>query len=284
MAEPAPSIPTDPVRSGPLAQIPLFAHLDVEQQTALFKSMHLRFVEANQTIFWMGDPGDSFYLVGKGRVAVTVPNPTGEHVTLDTVGAGGFFGEISLLDGEPRTATLRAIEPSELYVLSRAHFHEFLVAHPKAAINILTIMGQRQRASTLALRGIKNANQAYDETLTPGSWHFVADTIARVAASRNFLLIHVLWFGAWILLNMLLSTGWFGIKAWDPFPFGLLTMIVSLEAIFLSIFVMVSQNRQAERDRLRTDLDYQVNVKAQTEIMEISHRLERLEKALERKS
>lgn len=284
MPESLPPNPSDPVRSGPLAQIPLFAHLDAEQQATLFKSMHLRFVEANQTIFWMGDPGDSFYLVGKGRVAVTVPSPTGEHVTLDTVGPGGFFGEISLLDGEPRTATLRAIEPSELYVLSRAHFHEFLVAHPRAAINILTIMGQRQRASTLALRGIKNANQAFDETLTPGSWHFVADTIARVAASRNFLMIHVVWFGAWILINMILSTGWFGsLKAWDPFPFGLLTMIVSLEAIFLSIFVMVSQNRQAERDRLRTDLDYQVNVKAQTEIMEISQRLERIEKALEKR-
>jgi uncharacterized membrane protein len=284
MPESLPPIPTDPVRSGPLAQIPLFAHLDIEQQADLFKSMHPRFVEANQTIFWMGDPGDSFYLVSTGRVAVTVPSQTGEHVILDTVGPGGFFGEISLLDGEPRTATLRAVEPSELYVLSRAHFHEFLVSHPRAAINILTIMGQRQRASTLALRGIKNPNQAFDETLTPGSWHVVADTIARVAASRNFLVIHIVWFGVWIALNIILSTGWFGIKAWDPFPFGLLTMIVSLEAIFLSIFVMVSQNRQAERDRLRTDLDYQVNVKAQTEIMEISRRLERIEKTLEKRS
>jgi len=174
------------------------------------------------------------------------------------------------------------VEPSELYVLGRAQFHEFLLKHPRAAINILTVMGQRQRTSTMALRGMKNPNQAYEETLKPGSWERTADGIARIAAGRNFLLVHLAVFGTWILYNIacgigLLPKGW----AFDPYPFGLLTMWVSLEAIFLSIFVMVSQNRQAERERVRNELDYQVNVKAQTEIMEIAQRLGRIEKALD---
>lgn len=269
---------------GPLAQIPLFAHLNAEQQAALRAAMRPQRLGANETVFWMGDTGDSFYLVESGAVVVTVPNESGEHIMLDQIGPGGFFGEISLLDGDRRTATLRTAEPTELLVLSRAHFHQFLEENPRAAIEILRIMGQRQRASTLALRQIKNPNQAYQETLVRWSWQWAADMITRAAASRNFLLLHVLWFGVWLPYNLLAENGWlFGLKPFDPFPFGLLTMVVSLEAIFLALFVMVSQNRQAERDRLRTDLDYQVNVKAQTEIMEITQTLERIEAALGKK-
>lgn len=274
-------ISSAPTPTGPLAQIPLFARLTEDEQRGLFALMLPRTIEPNQTIFWMGDPGDSFYLVTRGKVVVTVPNEAGQFVTLDTIGAGGFFGEISLLDGEPRTATLRAIEPTELLVLNRANFHEYILRHPTAAIHILNVMGQRQRASTLALRGMKNPNQAIEETIQPGSWESVADIIARTAASRNFLLIHVIIFSTWILWNVVCGVGLLPKKmAIDPYPFGLLTMWVSLEAIFLSIFVMVSQNRQAERERVRTELDYQVNVKAQAEIIEISRRLERIEKAV----
>ncbi len=281
MAQPTPTPSGQSLPPGPLSQIPLFAHLATEQQRALRDAMRPLSLGPHETVFWMGDEGDSFYLVLSGLVGVTVPNEAGEHVTLDTIKPGGFFGEISLLDGDRRTATLRTIEPTELLELSRAHFHEFLEQNPRAAIEILRVMGQRQRASTLAIRQIKNPNQAYQETLVPGSWHWAADGIARLAASRNFLLFHVVWFSFWVGYNLLSGLDVITVvEPFDPFPFGLLTMVVSLEAIFLSIFVMVSQNRQSERDRLRTDLDYQVNVKAQTEIMEITQTLERLEKAL----
>lgn len=251
------------------------------EQQALFASMNVARVEAHQTIFWRGDDGDSFFLISHGQVVVTVPNDEGEHVTLDTLGPGGFFGEISLLDGGTRTATVRTTQPCELYVLKRDDFHSFLRQRPEVSIEILTVMGQRQRASTEALRGMKNPNLAFEQSRNT-LWQYVADFIARVAATQWFLLVHIAWFASWIGINLLgrthvLPDEW----VFDPFPFGLLTMVVSLEAIFLSIFVLVSQGRQSEKDRLRTDLDYQVNVKAQTEIMGLTRKLDRIESLLD---
>jgi len=267
----------------PLAHIQLFARLTPPERAELLATMARQSVPANQTVFWLGDKGESFFLVQSGEVAVTVPNEKGEHVTLNTLGAGGFFGEISLLDGGPRTATVRATEPTEMLVLSRNAFHDFLRDRPDLAIEVLTVMGQRQRASTEQLRAMKNPNEVFERgriTL----WQRVSDVIASVAASQYFTLFHLVWFGGWIGLNVIgaLMEAPPKLFNFDPFPFGLLTMVVSLEAIFLSIFVMVSQNRQSEKDRLRTDLDYQVNVKAQTEIMNIVRRMEGLERLEER--
>jgi uncharacterized membrane protein len=232
----------------------------------------------HHALFWQGELGENFYIIRHGSVTVTAANDRGEHIVLDRITAGGFFGEISLLDGGPRTATIRTAEPCTVMRLSRDAFHRFLRQHPDAAIDILTIMGQRQRASTDALRNVKNANDVFAHR--PSTlWQRISDVVAAVAASQWFTLFHLTWFGLWFAFNMLANSNIFFPERWafDPFPFGLLTMIGSLEAIFLSIFVMVSQNRQSEKDRLRIDLDYQVNLKAQTEIVRMSRKLDRLE-------
>jgi CRP/FNR family cyclic AMP-dependent transcriptional regulator len=271
-----------PVLPGPLSHIPLFSRLAEDEQQALFASMRVEQFEANQTIFWLGDKGDSFYLVSQGQVAISAPSDTGDDVVLGQLGRGGFFGEISLLDGGPRTATVRATQPTELYVLSQRDFHAFLSQRPSVALEILVVMGQRLRASNEALRGIKNPNVAFERTrITP--WQRTSDIISSVAAGQAFTLLHVIWFTGWIAANLLSGAGLLPAHwAFDPFPFGLLTMVVSLEAIFLSIFVMVSQNRQSEKDRLRTELDYQVNLKAETEIMLLARRLDVMEAYLTR--
>jgi uncharacterized membrane protein len=260
-----------------LSQIPLFSRLTDDERAALSRSMHRRSFAPNQTIFWIGDEGEDLFLVISGRVSVTVPSEQGEHVAVATLGPGELFGEISLLDAGPRTATVRALTDTEVYTLSRKDFHLFIRLHPSAALEILSVMGARQRASTEALRHIRNPNVEFEQTLKP--WQRASDTIATVAASQWFTIFHCSWFGLWIGLNLLVMAGllptWLG---FDPFPFGLLTMVVSLEAIFLSIFVMVSQNRSAERDRVRADLDYQVNVKAHTEILKLGQRLDRIER------
>lgn len=268
-----------PIDEDLLATIHLFAKLDAEERAGLLATMKQEHVAANQTIFWLGDKGDAFYIIRRGEVAITVPNDQGEHVTLNTLGPGGFFGEISLLDGGPRTATVRAISACDLLVLTRDALQGFLRKRPDVAIDILTVMGQRQRVSTEALRHVKNPNQVFAEQRA-SLWQRASDVIATVAASQWFTLFHLSWFGIWIGLNAIGAAFVSPPKflSFDPFPFGLLTMVVSLEAIFLSIFVMVSQNRQSEKDRLRTDLDYQVNVKAQTEIMNMVRRLEAMER------
>jgi len=268
-----------PATTGPLAAIPLFSLLAPPQQAELLAKMTTEKYEANKTIFWLGDKGESLYLVRSGQVAISVPNDNGEHVFLDNLGPGGFFGEISLLDGGPRTATVRATVDTELYRLERDDFHDFVHSRPGAAVEILTIMGQRQRASTEAVRGLKNPNVAFESHATP--WQKLSDLIASVAASPYFVSLHVVWFGTWITLNLLAGHGVTSKNLeFDPYPFGLLTMVVSLEAIFLAIFVMVSQNRQSQKDRLHIDLDYQINVKAQTEVIKISRKLEHLEQLI----
>lgn len=283
-----------PDLADPLGHIAIFARLSRDERAALFATMQEKECSAQETIVWLGDTGDSFYLISSGRVAVTIPNESGQHVILNTLEQGGFFGEISLIDGGPRTATVRAIEPSKLLVLSREAFHSFVRQRPDVAIEILTVMGQRLRTSTEQLRSLKNPNEVFAECRRASLWQHVSDVIAAVAASQWFTLFHLLWFGVWITINIAGPLALMGLVLvpdekksqlpwwiFDPFPFGLLTMVVSLEAIFLSIFVMVSQNRQSEKDRLRTDLDYQVNVKAQTEIMGIARKLDQIEKKLD---
>jgi uncharacterized membrane protein len=267
--------------SGPLSGIPIFALLDAAEQRQLFALMKVTQVAAGKTVFWFGEPGDSFYLIHRGHVVVTVPNEQGEHVVLNHLGPGGFFGEISLLDGGTRTASVRALEETELYVLGRDDFHAFVRRYPEAAIEVLAVMGRRQRAQTEAFRGVTNPNRVFEERSS--RWERIADRAASLAASWPFLLAHVIAFAAWITWNLLAGADALPrFLAFDDPTFGTLTMIVSLEAILLTIFVIVSQNRQAEKDRMDTDLDYQVNVKAQTEILSIVQRLARIEGQLER--
>jgi uncharacterized membrane protein len=170
---------------------------------------------------------------------------------------------------------VRAEGDVTLMTLSRHDFLEFLKGHPTAAVHILTVLGQRQREMLEKLRGLKNVNEVAEEQMN--LWYRLADRIAAVAASGTFLGLHVVWFAVWIIPNVIKGDAGF-----DPFPFGLLTMIVSLEAIILSIIIMVSQNRAGEKDRIRADLDYQVNLKAHLEVMQLHRKIDRVERAMSR--
>jgi uncharacterized membrane protein len=186
------------------------------------------------------------------------------------LGPGDFFGELSLLDGGPRTATSHALTDLQLLCLTREEFLDFIRAHPSSTIHTIQVLARRQRETIEQLRGIRNPNKFIQEITEQGPlWNRIADKIAALSASQVFLLVHVVWFLAWTSINSLAGT-----LAFDPFPFGLLTMIVSLEAIFLSIFVLVSANRQTEKDRIRAELDYQVNLKAQLEVMRLHQKID----------
>jgi uncharacterized membrane protein len=257
-----------------LRNIPLFAKLTEDQLIELTGMLKSQKVEAAQPIFWVGDEGSDFYVIQVGRVTVSYPDELGREIILADLGPGQFFGEISLLDGGPRTASARAQTDCILVSLDRTDFLRFLEQRPKAAGYVVAVLGARQRDMLDKLRGVKNVNEIIEMGTT--RWQRIADTIAAVSASQAFVLLHVLWFGAWMLYNAIR-----GDKAPDPYPFGLLTMVVSLEAIFLSIFVLVSQNRSGEKDRVRADLDYQVNLKAQLEIMQLHQKMDRVQSALE---
>jgi uncharacterized membrane protein len=230
---------------------------------------------AGKTLFSRGDPGDALFVVTSGEVEMFFKNDTGERIVLEKAGPGDFFGEISLLDGGPRTASAIAVKDLEAIVVDREDLSEFLRLRPEAAMSLLAAMGLRLRESARLLRHSvsRDINEETEDKRT--TVMKVADWISEFSGSLPFLFIHIGLFFVWIVLNIG-PLGRSSIGGFDPFPFGLLTMVVSLEAIILSVFVLLSQNRQVARDRVRNDIEYQVNLKAELEIGHLHEKFDQL--------
>jgi len=260
-----------------LGPIPIFATLPPENRLELAGLLKEKTFPANQPVFWLGERGDEFYIVRSGKVNVSAPDEAGKEVLLATLGPGHFFGEISLLDGGPRTATVRAASDTTLLSLQRADFLTFLEKHPGAAIHMLTILGQRQRDTLEKMRGIRNVNEAVAESRT--RWNIIAEYIANMTATQWFVMFNILFSAIWIVINIF-SERWLGRKPFDEPPFGLLGFIITVEALFISLFVLISQAQQGVRDRIRADLDYQVNLKAHQEVMQLHQKVDRLQAAI----
>ncbi|MBV9927065.1 MAG: DUF1003 domain-containing protein [Acidobacteria bacterium] len=250
-----------------LEGIEFFELLGGDERRALAEVVDLVKLVEGETLFRAGDPGESLYLVRTGEVELYITDNVGQKITLDTSRQGDFFGEIALLDEESRTATAVALSETELIELDRGDLLLLFGQQPDAALHMLAAMGRMTRKADALLRQrvSRNVNEEVEERATVVQR--VADWLAWFSGSILFLFLHALWFGIWIVLN----TGLVqipGLSGFDPFPFGLLTMIVSLEAIFLSTFVLISQNRQVEKDKVRADIEYEVNIKAE---MEVAH-------------
>jgi uncharacterized membrane protein len=229
-------------------------------------------LNAGETLFHTGDPGEALFVVRSGSIELYIKDTAGQKIVLTIAEEGSLFGELSLLDSGPRTATAIALSDSELLVLDRDDLLLLFQKRPEAALNMLAAMSTMTRKADelLRTRVSRNVNEEMEEHSTP--LQRVADWIAWFSGSMPFLMINAAWFIIWITLNEVPT----GIPQWDPFPFGLLTMIVSLEAIFLSCFVLVSQNRQAEKDRVRSDIEYDVNIKAELEVTHLHEKTDRI--------
>jgi uncharacterized membrane protein len=229
-------------------------------------------LNAGETLFHTGDPGEALFVVRSGSIELYIKDTAGQKIVLTIAEEGNLFGELSLLDSGPRTATAIALSDSELLVLDRDDLLLLFQKRPEAALNMLAAMSTMTRKADelLRTRVSRNVNEEMEEHSTP--LQHVADWIAWFSGSMPFLMINAAWFIIWIALNEVNL----GIPQWDPFPFGLLTMIVSLEAIFLSCFVLVSQNRQAEKDRVRSDIEYEVNIKAELEVTHLHEKTDRI--------
>lgn len=268
-----------PNRAALLAEVPLFALLSEEDRKVLSLQIDVERHPADHTIFDYGDPGDSMMVVVKGEVELFVKNKTGERTLLETVTPGEFFGEITLLDEGPRTATATCKSDTELLVVDRDDLDALFRANPSAALTILAATGKRLRATATFIRNTatRNENEIVEDKRT--TVMKVADWIADFSGSMPFLFMHVGIFFVWIILNVHL----FPFGNFDPFPFGLLTMVVSLEAIILSVFVLLSQNRQIERERVRADIEYDVNLKAELQIQQLHEKLDLMSSQLQKR-
>ncbi|MDQ3280779.1 MAG: DUF1003 domain-containing protein [Acidobacteriota bacterium] len=258
-----------------LGTVPLFKLLDDSERADLERVFDRREVASGEKVFSLGEPGDSLYIVGTGNVELYVKDNAGSHIVLMHCGPGEVFGELSLLDGGARTASAVATEASTLLVLDRDDLLAFLQRRPEAALDLLATMGQRMRNADEMLRRRVSRNINEEMQIRSTTIERIADVIAEFSGSILFLFLNAAWFAGWIIWNTLP-----GVPHFDPYPFGFLTMVVSLEAIFLSIFVLVSQNRQAAKDRLRADSEYEVNLKAELEITQLHEKMDFLTEEL----
>ncbi len=255
-----------------LVNIRMFDHLTEEDRTELANVIDELKVAQGHTLFQAGDPGESLFIVVTGEIELFIKDVVGQKIVLHSAQAGDMFGELAMLDSGPRTATALALMDSEVLVLDRDDLMLLFQRKPEAALHMLASLSGLTRKADALLRTRVSRNVNEEVEVHSTVLQRVADWIAWFSGSMLFLMINGGWFISWIVLN----TFAIGIAAFDPYPFGLLTMIVSLEAIFLSCFVLISQNRQAEKDRVRSDIEYEVNIKAELEIAHLHEKTDRV--------
>jgi uncharacterized membrane protein len=264
-----------------LRNIPLFSKLTDQERTALASRLKGRAMPANEPIFWIGERGDEMFIVQHGKVRLSYTDEAGSDVTLAVLAPGAFFGDLSLLDGGPRTATARAQTDATLLSLDRHGFYDFIEKHPSAAIHMIATLGQRNRDTLDKLRGVRNVNEQVEQTTT--SFHRLVDRAASIAATGKFLFGTLSFVAIWIVIQTVLTMRYrpelikaSGFPVDSPPYFFWLGFMASLISFLLTVFVLNSQRRHSERDRIRADMEYQVNLKAQLEVMQLHQKIDRL--------
>jgi uncharacterized membrane protein len=255
-----------------LAYVPLFALLDDEERAALADVLKLARFPKGQAVFRTGEVGGALYLVKAGLVRVSIENNEGAQVILGEYGRGQVFGEISLLDGGPRTSTALALEDTEVLILNRSHLLDIITKYPHSAMDLMTVIGGRLRATDQFLRSqvTRNVNVEVGERLTLGQR--LADRVAAFGGSWPFILVFCAVMVVWVVVN----TWVLAENTFDPYPYILLNLVLSMLAALQAPIIIMSQNRQAAKDRLQADLDYRINLKAELEVAYLHKKLDRI--------
>ena len=255
-----------------LREVALFSEMDEQEVSEIRALMDELKFKAGQTIIREGDTGSLFYILTEGEVQVSIRDAGGKDIILQELGPGGFFGELSMLTQEPRSARVSAVSNVTLLALERDEFFDFLKKRPSAAIDVLIELGGRLKDMDTILRHSvsRNANEVDEERLTFGQR--IAETVADTMGSWPFIIIQSTILAIWIALN---ATAW--INHWDPYPFILLNLMLSFQAAYAAPFIMMSQNRQASKDRIAAEIDHEVNAKAELEVGLLLKRIDDLE-------
>ena len=244
--------------------MPLFESLAEDEVTALVGQLEERRVAPAAVLFRAGEAGDPMFLIHDGAVEIS----TGEgkqKTTLASLFPGQFFGELSLFDGSPRSATAVATKESVVYALERADFLAFLKGKPDAAVKILGEMAERLRQTNALFTQQVSRDVLEEEEERTTMGQRVADAVAAFGGSWTFIFVFGAVMAAWMTANGLAGED----KAFDPFPFILLNLALSTCAALQAPVIMMSQNRQATKDKLLAQNDYLVNLKAEVGIQQI---------------
>ena len=254
-----------------IRSVPLFASLDNEAAVKLRDLLDIRDIRRGTPIFRAGDQGDAMYLIENGRVRISVVDEDNQEITLAELARGDFFGEMTIIDGKSRSADAVVLEDARFAVLSREDFLHFVDDNPIVALEMLSAVFARLRRTDELLRSrvSRNVNDEQQKRMTIADR--MADMIAEFGGSWKFIGTSMGLIVFWIIMNTVLA------RAFDPAPYQMLNLTLAVVAGLQAPIIMMSQNRQTEKDRLRADLDYQVNLKNELSLTEVLRRLDVIE-------
>jgi CRP/FNR family transcriptional regulator, cyclic AMP receptor protein len=259
-----------------LKNIPLFALLDDDEAAVLAGQVEYRQFAARQRIYKIGDAGERAYVLVSGRVQVTTVDEDQQEVLVDEPAAGEFFGFASMMDKTAHQTNAIALEASVCIEIDRHDIFVLLERKPHAGMDMLAVLGRQFHASQqlVRLRSARNPNEVIEAEATLGE--HVADAVARFGGSWTFIISFCVVLVIYTALNVILRR-----TAWDPYPFILLNLFLSMLAALQAPIIMMSQNRQDTKDRVRGELDYEVNRRAEVEIQGLARKLHSLDDKLD---
>jgi CRP/FNR family transcriptional regulator, cyclic AMP receptor protein len=251
-----------------LRRVPLFALLDDEETAVLAGQVEVRTFMQRQRIWKIGDPGGRAYVLVSGAVRVTTVDEDQQEVIVDQPAEGEFFGFASMLDQTAHQTDAVAVEESVCLEVDRDDIATLLQRKPHAGMDMLTVLGRQFHASQqlVRVRASRNPNDIIEEDMTFGER--IADRVASFGGSWTFIITFALTITSYTAINVVLRG-----QAWDPYPFILLNLFLSMLAAIQAPVIMMSQNRQDTKDRLRGELDYDVNRRAESEIQGLARKL-----------
>jgi CRP/FNR family cyclic AMP-dependent transcriptional regulator len=259
-----------------LKQVPLFALLDDDETALLAGQVELKTYAPRQRIYKIGEPGGRAYVVVSGKARVTTVDQEQQEVVLDEPAAGEFFGFASMLQQTPHETGAAAVEETVCVEVDRNDIFELIQRKPHAGMDMLSVLGRQYHAAhqLVRVRSMRNPNEVIEQEATFGER--IADHVARFGGSWTFIITFGVILSVYTTVNVALKG-----SAWDPYPFILLNLFLSMLAAIQAPVIMMSQNRQDTKDRLRGELDFDVNRRAEAEIQGVAGKLRELTDKIE---
>jgi CRP/FNR family transcriptional regulator, cyclic AMP receptor protein len=255
-----------------LSNVPIFASLDERSRIEVARLCTSCEYKAGEILFREGDPANAMYLILDGEVVMSIATRAGQEVVLATLRRGEFFGELAMLDGSPRSATANIMRPTKLLRLQWEDFVALLGRQPKLALAMLASFATRLRKITelFARHVARNVNEEIDRHYSLADR--VADHVAKFGGSWWFIAL----FGVVIAIWMALNGAQVFFAPFDPFPYIFLNLVLNVICAVQAPIIMMSQNRQSAKDRLAADIDYQLNVKLETQLQDLHLKMDEL--------
>ncbi len=255
-----------------LRSVPLFSSLTDGSLLELRSLLQTQDFEAGTRLFRKGDHGNAMYLIESGKVRISITDEDRKEITLAELAQGDFFGEMSIIDGRQRSADTSVIEDGRFAILSRPDFLSFVRANPDVALGMLAALTDRLRRTDELIRSRVSRNANEEERKRATMADRAADMIAEFGGSWKFIGVSIALIVFWIIFNSYML-----LNGFDPKPYAMLNLVLAVIAGMQAPIIMMSQNRQGEKDRLRADLDYRVNLKNELSLAEVLRRLDVLE-------